>query len=878
MPSPPILIKPGQKLLTLRKQLSKIYTEGNQGPNTTSTEAERQLNKFQVLGKKIVEKIKALNPLAPDPNRFNEVTTGPAELLNVITNAGLISEGQVYTGYDAVGVKGSITVTAGSSVEFIGQEVALEASAGVNASYLNYNFHVIQNLAKKNHLSWGYNYEDPASLTGKADYEIPSPIVLGKFSGVEKQFGAELGGKAGFEIGITSFGKTERQQNLINKVKNNFGSKYKENVVDLNSVQLTENQDTIEDGGASKAPAAPVIESINDTTGDGVDGETVADDFSLSLELSAEAKIAWSGSYIYLFDKQPSYYQTTQDVGLQYEFDANLGIASRREFIRTVIAWFKSTYSTELEAEKTQTIEADKKLTNVISLFNTSSAPLININYSTNNVIIGLNLIKSYELQSATPNEERIKTLNLFIFRMGLIVSTHFKAGQKLSYEDCITKLNNLEYQVDENWDNNWTIGTYTANASTQEILIAAAGSKINEKLFFRFSFNGTSENKALIISAFSQPDNWTDIAQVTLLPSPIFLGRYSSDKTKLGNPAFISYWGHAPESSAALAAKILTQGPMLNANAKIKFSKYRFQTSYDTGQQYYIFYTQDTKVTYKRIGLELKIPLKPGEAAINAIEYKSVITTWVPSTNLTSVLNSSGSGIAFGISISVKTIMKWDTLTDTDKLKTKIAEALGGITVSELNSFFRTLKESVQVNVTTPTGTEIRYNFGGQYIIIESSFCAQNMPVYFEKNPKVNVAEASNSPLGLTLKEEHVEDWLTEFKGYKLNDANNYDGMPPFIWNNEETHFAEAVSFVKRFLRARLRIADTNEAQGVTFKLSAELGAAGGELEIAKVSKVGMEGVTDIFTYDLLTGAQYDETANVSGAPFIAPVALFLQ
>jgi len=229
------------------------------------------------------------------------------------------------------------------------------------------------------------------------------------------------------------------------------------------------------------------------------------------------------------------------------------------------------------------------------------------------------------------------------------------------------------------------------------------------------------------------------------------------------------------------------------------------------------------------------------------------------------------GSGIAFGYSLSKKTLLRWSSIPDTDSLKTGVAKCLY-VSVADLNTFMAQL---INKSLKDPAAgiTYDNVELEADFFIVESSFNANNYPIPFTYI--TNSDGTGRYQLEPTIR----QNWVTQFKAQQSSAVQTSSGLAASTPNPGSPHFS------KRFLRARARQADSEEASVIKFKLGIPAGVVSLTLELEAVDKVGSEGLTDLFTFDLLHNCEYGQGSSPlyniyvpSTVPEVAPVSLFFQ
>lgn len=779
--------------------------------------------------------------LGPIEQNMNFVTISAEELFQQLNGSKLTEPGQIATGYETKAIVGSLEAVFGATLETGVGGFDAEIAAVVSGNKVDYKLHVLQYQPKKFFLPVVRTVGGrmPAQIFPKGSDDGTSdqffrtadhtrPYFLGMLAGMEKQIEISVGSK----VAVTVYQP------------------------DLSGMQATL---------FPESATAPADENADEA----------GDELGFGVELSLEAGASYKGNMMYLEDVQPSFYSTIDDPGYALELQANIGVGNRNDSLKKIATWLKETYSADLLMlpPPQQRDQVDQQQVDALQeiLATTKSAMDTWVYYSNKKIIDALGLAYTYEemkywtgiasLNNALTAraEKNISIIDNSKILVGLNIAEQFVTGNRYTSPAIVEKLKALGYQ--DCGSNTLSAGFYQSGTNQITVgcysrVLPPAQDAEKPLSIFKINFTGEALDYLaldLVSDAGIAPAN-PGINKLVLLPAPVFMARIYGGIQPGQLVSFLSYSGHQPAAAAALNATIKEKGITAEASAVAKFGKYRFQTA-GSVSNLNIYLTQDVQITYKQVAMSGKILNISREKEFrNSVSYYGAICNWAPSakSDLTSQTGYAlkGSGIAFGTSLSVTSVVRWPTASP--NFKQKLAATLY-TDIATLDTFFTELlkgykKETESGQQPLPEADPESYEFEAEHILVESSFRLNNLAVtYYRKTNK----DVVNYKLDKTLR----DTWLAYFKNQANNQPNGSLQEP----------------FTAAALRARVRVGDMIENSIGCFKLKIPPGAVPLEfnLEVGVTSSAGTFGVLDLYTY-ILPGI------DVNDVP--APVALFFQ
>jgi hypothetical protein len=818
-----------------------------------------------------VPKIKSLRDFllmmeAPETIRAQLGTPiGTAESTNdawsVLANESSVSAQEIFRKLESLGLDGvwrsvsaytkkvdSLTVEAsvGFDISTPIAEVGLEVSAGLTLGKSYTELNLILQLPSEINLS----FYSPSGLlfNSHAWYDWPltitNPILLSKLSGGGVVVKGNISAKAGFSFSIP----------LPPAAKDKLGEIFSQIL---------------------SSPKASNIAPYEDKF------YSAMDEVSLSIELEANFSIGCNFDYLYLTDLQPSQYLNTRSSEFQTELESNIGIGRRNAELKAIHTEILNYYKSKPEYKTNQEVLSIIRLANSLEVLPFESISITNT----------VELIKKayfFEHSEVVKNQDWINKLINFYTNIQLVVSALIKHNYDVPLEKLLSRFNLMGFQ-NTAFVNDQSIAGSICNSGPEELKIKT--SNYSSPFIINIT-TGTFGVKKTYITIEGNPE--TKLKDVRFLPTNSFIAKVRGGQNSNSNTqTSLSYYSSQPNAEASLGAKALSLGASVSATAKVKFSKYRFQTSFLTSGLSPGILTQDTRVRYTQMlaNFEASAGIRGTEAekVYQSISYKSANLLWCKENLLpydsgfanwgTSLFTKAlpGSGLSYGSSISLNSLNKLMNSNPADiSFKNSLCNELK-IEQHDLELFISGLALSGLVNQLIENSQ--LSNQGTNMFLIESSIAIIGgyAGVKKKEEPEIEPTITLTKNLFDNFEELYLQQNLYNLSDF-LNDQYNTQAS---VWGNEmgADIGTPPIFFVKN-IYLRQRNADVLNLKDKTYKLGTiPLGVVNLGISYNTSLDVGAQGVTTLFEFDVFNAKYADNPNFLSHYNFqVPPSTLFFQ
>ncbi len=567
----------------------------------------------------------------------------------------------------------------------------------------------------------------------------------------------------------------------------------------------------------------------------GTNPESIGLAMTLSAEANLKAGVALKGQLMHLRDKAPGWYVNGNDAGLQADFKTVLGAASKKALKQEVVSWFE--YILEMVALQLNEQGYTAKLQSVQTALKKLNG--------------GLDL--AGQLQAIAADETKSMLGDLIqqdqaLSTLEQIIDIAQKKLDGTKTQELLKDLDKLEtlYEV---YAKSSTIGKIQLQQIKEQIawykasLTAAKSAEQTKRII-------PTKSGATTLKAPYQQLSFLSV--FSFIPS-------ASGSATAGAEAKLnadgSIQGEAVGANAKIAASVGVQ-----AEGQMGFTSYRYQSFALSDKGIPLVSTQDTQLSYRQAtinatvigelgaevtdyGLEKGASADAGkEFVYNMLTYRSVQTFWQYNTPLitgtdktVSLPMEQGSGLSFGVSVSFGKLVriarqlagKDPAVPKDQQLLTDLARQLR-VKLADLKAFITAAK------IEDDADSELTAYSG---IILEANHAFK---LTTTTTTTVDVKRKSNS-------------FLTNKKQtqYRLPDMLSNSNVKAAITalKTPETPTVSTLTPTLASIRLRVRLADHTANENTLFQLGFKL-AAGLNISLNKIQRVGTESVLDVYTH----------------------------
>jgi hypothetical protein len=589
-------------------------------------------------------------------------------------------------------------------------------------------------------------------------------------------------------------------------------------------------------------------------------GEALSLGFTFDAGVNVSAAV--KGTYMLLYDESPRFYESTSDSDFLNQVEANIGVGKKGTKVREIQSYLKAKY--ENSSTLLKTINSKKTL----------------LAKSTNDTMIALVACLNFEMTQAGPNQTTTSIMELESFKkqLGIAISEDFVKGRRYNAAKVIEKFENLKYFAGAKGIKPAT-GSYTQSESKSGDITTIEVQPKEANLYTITCETTPFSKKISRISVTTIDGVEKELKSVRFTPQPSLTAFPGSLKKQIEASSFLSYVGGEAGTGADIQASIGALSQSLNAGASAegmaKYATYRFQSQQKAATQFNpLFFTQDTRVTYKQITFGASAGKYAYDNLFRSVYYVSSLCYWkAPSgaVNIEYVETpaSAGSGLAFGISISEDALANW--VVGEDSALKKILEKRLHVSGETLDAFVTQLNIEVPlIPIVDPAVDTSGERFGSKYVLLEVSFAA------LEKKSKFKMAKLfASAKANYQLDSEILTSWKKEFD--MEQSSSQVSGQ-----TRAQSQIPPKNFFSPQCIRLRQRVSDLEDNlnvsdKGFTLGMDAFIGSV--EFNMQEVSKAGNESTIDIFTFEIPNPVPPPPYSNVGEEEkIIPPVALFFQ